>query len=212
MNFSKTFHGALLASVVAFGATSASSAVIDFTSGGVITNGTVLGDVDYEVTAVGGPLTATAYDGGLPTPVNSFGLAFVADGYGVTDDEITTNRLVESITITFSESVKITGFAFLDLFQQLADLGEVAVMSFGAGDVELAFDTANAASGYAELTGLDIRTASVTFTVQRTNDTRGFADGALAAIEVAAVPVPAAGLLMLGGLGGLLALRRRRKA
>lgn len=217
MNLSKTLKGALIASAVALGATSTSAAVIDFTAGGVNPVGTVLG-VGYTVTAVGGPLTATPYDGGNPLPTNSFGLAFVADGYGVTDDEITTpaiptrRRPVESITVTFASSVKIVGFAFLDLFQQIGELGEVGVMSYAGGDVELSFDPANAANGYAEVTGLDIRTKSVTFTVERTNDLRGFADGALAAIQVAAVPVPAAGLMLLGGLGGLAALRRRRKA
>ena len=50
------------------------------------------------------------------------------------------------------------------------------------------------------------------FTVLSSNDNYGFADGALAAIEVAPVPVPAAGVLLAGGLGGLALIRRRRKA
>lgn len=37
-------------------------------------------------------------------------------------------------------------------------------------------------------------------------------DNALISVEVAAVPVPAAGFLLLGGLGGIAALKRRRKA
>lgn len=213
MIFSKSLSGVLLASTVALGATSASSAVIDFTSAVVVTTNGTAGGVGYTVTAFGGPLTATPYDGGLPLPTNSFGLAFAADGYGVTDDEITNPASAESITITFARSVKIVGFAFLDLFQRVVGgAGEVGVLSSSGGNVDLQFDPANSGSGYSEATGLDIRTSSVTFTVRRTNDDFGFADGALAAVEIAAIPVPAAGLLMLGGLGGLVALRRRRKA
>jgi hypothetical protein len=53
--------------------------------------------------------------------------------------------------------------------------------------------------------------AALSFKIDSTN-TRGNVDGQLASIEVSAVPVPAAGLLLLGALGGAAALRRRKTA
>ena len=51
--------------------------------------------------------------------------------------------------------------------------------------------------------------ATLAFTFD-TSNTRGNVDGQLASIEVSAVPVPAAGLLLLGAMGGLAGLRRRK--
>ena len=54
-------------------------------------------------------------------------------------------------------------------------------------------------------------TKSIKIYIGLTNDRQGFADGSLASVSVAPVPVPAAGLLLLGGVGGLAAVRRKRK-
>ena len=67
-------------------------------------------------------------------------------------------------------------------------------------------------SGYAEVLGLSLIGQSFVFTAGSLNDTAGFADGALAAMKVAAVPLPAGGLLLLTALGGLAAVRRRKQA
>lgn len=53
--------------------------------------------------------------------------------------------------------------------------------------------------------------ASLSFKIDSTT-TRGNVDGQLDSITVSAVPVPAAGLLLLGALGGVAALNRRRTA
>jgi hypothetical protein len=53
--------------------------------------------------------------------------------------------------------------------------------------------------------------ASVVFTINTTGLAANV-DGELTAIQVGAVPVPAAGFLMIGALGGLVSLRRKKSA
>ncbi len=204
---------ALLAAMGLAG-TAATAGTIDFTSDPASTSGTV-GGFAYTITTIGGPLTSTTYDGGDPTPVNSFDLAFALDGAGVNDDEISqTMGTSESIIVTFTTPVRATGFAFLDLFKDLngGDDFEVGVLTVdGLQTVDLsADDVFGAGAGYAERIGLSVIGSQFAFTVRSGNDSAGNPDGALAALQIAAIPVPAAGLLLAGALGGMGLARRRR--
>jgi hypothetical protein len=148
-------------------------------------------------------------------------LAFEGDGIGIIDDE-TSNRGREYLTLSFSKAVEVTAFHFLDLFfgtpENKNKVGYEAVSVFDtvtnlliAEFTSDQFLDANAIGGYkfGSLTTPWVGT-SLTF---RTSGSRDDADidFALAAVDVAPVPVPAAGLLLLTAVGGL-AVARRRKA
>ena len=183
--------------------------------------------VAWEITPLptGSTLTYnTPYDG-TSAPVGT-DLALENDGVGVYSngvrggcdpkgdlDEVSYS--CESLTITFAQDVLVDSIEVLDLFGTETVLvyddngvlvGTISALS-GAGDNSVGgYSTGAIAGGY---------TTSLTFVAGPLNDspsTAGLPDFALASINVAAIPVPAAGLLLLGGLGGLGMLKRRRKA
>jgi hypothetical protein len=147
-------------------------------------------------------------------------LAFDGDGIGITNDEIS-NKGQESLTLSFSKAVKITGFHFLDLFFGIpSDKTKVGYESVTV------FDTVtnavigtfvsnqaleeNAIGGYRfAALGEAWVGKSLTFRTSGSRDDSDI-DFALAAVNVAPVPVPAAGLLLLTAVGGLAAARRRK--
>lgn len=226
MNIRTAFYGLAASALMATGA---SAAVIDFTAAGTGLNGSLGGGVTWTMTGVPvAPNNDQGFDGN-PNPPSfigqTFDLAFDTDGFGIRDDEIATipGGAVQSITLSFFKDgeafeANILGFAFLDLFKLEGDAGESAILTVdagsSAGDTEtLMFNPANGVpnGGYAEITGLNLFASQITFTAGAINDNRGVADGALAALQIAAVPLPAGGLLLLTALGGVAALRRRRK-
>lgn len=220
---------AIAAAVVAGGIGAAPAATIDYTAAATGTSGSIAGTSWTMTSNVGTLNNSQKFDGqdSLPS-LASTGLAFQRDGYGVrsaidnvkNDDEITTVRGgMEAITITFAKAVKLTGVSFLDLFLPAtgATIGEVGHIELSDGTTlavpgtDLANSATSKRAGYASLDVAGLITKSIKIYIGLTNDRQGFADGALASVSVAPVPVPAAGLLLLGGVGGLAAVRRKRK-
>lgn len=212
--------GAVFAAAFAVGS-AAGASVIDFTSASTGHSGSVYGGaVTWTMSANGYLNNSQKYDGTYVSPAAaSTGLSFQTDGYGVgkNDDEITTTaKKQEFIQISFSKPVLVNAIYFLDLFvaknKSSQEVGQ-ATFSGGQTMTAVAADVfGKGAPGFASSAFAPIWTTMIRFTVLDSNDLIGFADGALAGIGLAPVPVPAAGGLMLAGLGGLAALRRRRKA
>lgn len=209
--------GAAISAAMALGGTVSNAAVIDFTSASTGHSGVLAGGTTWSMTASGYLNNSQAFDGNAK-PSGS-GLSFETDGYGVglDDDEITTTLIrQEWIEIAFSAPTLVNAFYFLDLFQAAnggtVEIGQATVDGSTTFSLVATDIAGSGAGGFVAAVFKPIYATVIRFTVLNSNDNLGYADGALAGIGIAPVPVPAAGLLMLGGLGGLAALRRRRKA
>ncbi|HQY43009.1 MAG TPA: VPLPA-CTERM sorting domain-containing protein [Paracoccaceae bacterium] len=209
--------GAAFSAAMAFGASVSNAAVIDFTSASTGNSGVLAGGTTWSMTASGYLNNSQAFDGNSK-PAGS-GLSFETDGYGVglDDDEITTTPMrQEWIEVAFSAPTLINAFYFLDLFQaangSTLEIGQATVDGSTTFSLVATDIAGSGAGGFVAAIFKPIYATVIRFTILSSNDNLGYADGALAGIGIAPVPVPAAGLLLMGGLGGLAALRRRRKA
>ena len=217
----KWVAGAVTGAVIGLGSAAANAYIIDFTDANTGSTGSIFGgSVSWTMTASGPLNNSQAFDGTANAGTNAAGLALDTDGYGVGnyDDEVTTfaNGTQEWIRVSFSAPVLVDALYFLDLFvARDGSSQEVAMASINGGfPIVSTYATdvfGNNRPGFASSTFAPILVSDIFFTIMSTNDNIGFADGALAGIGLAPVPVPAAGLMLLGGLGGLAALRRRRK-
>lgn len=205
------------------GASSGAAAIIDFTNDAVSTGpGTEGGG--WVLT--GNPVAPNTNEAG-PGAVGP--LVGDNDGLGIKNDEISGDN--QFITITFNETVKLTGLFFLDLYISATngDNYETALVSKGAAPAASANasvvaqevndpDGVNPGFAYqaVSLTGTQF-----TFSVGLANPGLGFGgtgnddsgqrDYALAGIEISAVPLPAGMLLFGSALGGLGLMRRRKQ-
>lgn len=255
MKMGKITTLALATSVSLSAAFAANAALLDFTDldtftgpGATATTSSasgMIGSIKWTLTPSVTPMTynfasgspsplAGPNDGfdGVAKPVGT-GLAYDGDGVGIDNDEISGGtRPLETLTLSFSDKVKIKAVHFLDLFFSTPDMppgnGDrheaVDVIDTVTGTVlwtfvadQLLLNTAgdsdnggNAIGGY-KYGAVDFIGKSLTFRAAGSRDdtTRDFA---LAAVNVSPVPVPAAGFLLLTAIGGLAAARRRKSA
>ncbi|MEJ6396233.1 VPLPA-CTERM sorting domain-containing protein [Gymnodinialimonas sp. 2305UL16-5] len=220
--------------LVGFSAT-ASATVIDFTSAAV----PILSTADYVVTGTPvNPGTSGDLPPFSPLPyTDGTVLAGLNDGLGVRNSEIGQFGEFQSITVTFLNGpVRLVSAYLLDLYVCASDL---AIGSCDAGEAEHVTVTSDyggsadtfgteiagetGGDGVNDIPGTfdepgrgllvaDLVGESFTFTVGTSNDNFGVPDAALAAIRIAPVPLPASALLLLAGVGGLAAMRRRNAA
>lgn len=188
------------------------AAVIDFTKASTGTSGSADG-VTWTAIGSGGTLNTTQLFDGAGRPASGLGLAFERDGLGLGDDEF---GVTETLTLMFSAPVRFVSFAVLDLFRNVRSLntGEVARLTVDGTTYDRSF-VAGAIGGYAELLlPANVIASAVSFSVRNGNDNLGIADAAFAGLSFEAlpapIPVPASGLLLLVGLGGVAALRHKR--
>lgn len=127
------------------------------------------------------------------------GLGVRGGGLGLDSPELD-GQIDERMTFTFTEAVRLISVSFNffdddDPYNVLVDFGSgLVTVASGAMDNPFVF-----APG----------TISDTFRIAVDGNASAFR---VSSITVAAVPLPAGGLLLLGGLAGLAALRRRRAA
>ncbi|MEO9576777.1 MAG: VPLPA-CTERM sorting domain-containing protein [Tateyamaria sp.] len=197
---------------------------IDFTNGaepdGVTVSSLAGGAVNY----------SQAFDGLSPgaSYCQDLGpLACAFDGFGIGDDEIEADRRTEAARVTFDNGpTRVLGIHFFDMFTstngselarfELFDTGGATLLKSelrandpadDSGYAYADFGTGIAGVSYIEFWARSEFRSPCT-TDSCTDD--GNNDFAVAGISV--VPLPASAFLLLAGIGGMAAMRRRKKA
>jgi hypothetical protein len=222
---------ASLAKVVAIAAMASSAplavsaATADFTSNAFTDLTEVIDGRTVTLTA-SDTITFQAFDGPGGAAGNAYcsaaggDLACIRDGAGVRDGDDEVTGHAETLTVTFSDIVEITGIRLLDFFRNAGGAAEVAFVNGGniLNTVDFTANMlgpdANTMGGYFVGSGFVPRliVTSLIFTAPGIAGDDGINDYALAAIDFTAVPLPASALLLLGSLGGFAWLRRRAAA
>lgn len=147
------------------------------------------------------PDTILCYDCKTVTHTNSGGLG--VDSHWFDSDQIDGSIHNDLVTLTFDREVRFSAVNFSSW--DASDSFDLFVDGTLVSPEERSADGA----GFYSLAG--ILGSSISFGADA-GLLAGFDSFRVASLEVAPVPVPAAGFLLLAGLGGLATLRRRAKA
>lgn len=147
--------------------------------------------------------TANAADGSLDT-FYSLGLGGWIE-LGFSNLRTATTNTISAFEVTFQPqgNHREAADVYVILGEMVTKIGRIFNDTASSGSI-------NPGSVATNLTFDSIRLVDVTREVYP--DSTSFDGYDVAQISVAAVPLPAAGLMLMGGLGGLAALRRRKKA
>ena len=205
----------LAAALMVSGAVTASAAtttLIDFTVGAP-SNPANLSTASYTVEGFrnGNPSAILLGNGG---PGAIAPIAGNNDGIGIKNDEVT--YPTEWVTITFLKPVTLVSAYFLDVFfskgganTESANVAKGTAAKPVADASVFASVATSEGIGFASITGMQLKGTTFTFYAgPGADDSDG--DVALAAIEIAPIPLPA-GVLLFGTALGALGLARRRK-
>jgi len=208
------------ASTLALSAGAASAVTVNLGVPGDVTSGIGTATGTFASGFLTGTITADAGPLGNPSitqdPTNGLG---VSAGFLDPDDAIEDQGRSESLTIGFDQVAVLKSITagFVDLFD------EWDITVFGTGG-DLDFSASAASTGPSpytldfgagiEATGFVISAEGGTCLEQGIWFCRDFNenDVALKSFEVSPVPLPAAGWMLLAGLGGIAAMKRRKKA
>jgi hypothetical protein len=121
----------------------------------------------------------------------------------------------EFFELSFSAPTKINAASFLGLFtnskDHSAEYGKVTVDGKAVFTADATEAYRPGRTGLASVAFAPIYASLVRFESFIRRGSLDLADGVLGSVSIAPVPVPAAGGLLLAGLGGIAALRRRKK-
>jgi hypothetical protein len=214
----------------------AAATVIDFTADDAI-SGTVLG-INYTVTGDPNGLTNSRHDNnvGCDTPLFGLatGLACTSDGsdfdvgFGVRGSNNNEVDPGEYVQVEFDAPIRITGFAGMLTYRDTDDDFESVIFEYSNDGISFSQIVADASAlinaipadgdtsfdtvGLAAVENINVVASFVRFRAggQGDADDNTF-NVTAAALDVEAIPLPAAGWMLLAGIGGLISMRRLRK-